>query len=172
MTASRAERVSPRGEVKPRPCILRDTREQNPLDRWFTPAVTVQVASIGTGDYTVAGYSSQIAIERKSLPDLVHCCGADRERFMDQMRRMRDYRVKVLVVEALEEAVWAGAYRSSIDCKSVIGAVRAIAMDYGVSTFWCGNPKGAAQLVEWMALRMVRKFTCEELGLTGDRKAG
>ena len=147
------------------PVILRDTREGLPLDRLFSPAVRVEVTTIGTGDYTLAGYSSQLAIERKSLPDLVHCCGHDRDRFSDQCRRMADYRVRMLVIEADEAEVVAGAYRSRIDYKSVVGAVRAVQMDYGVAAYWVGNQQGAAKLIEWVCMRMVRKsdiYTREE----------
>jgi len=152
-------------KAKVRPVILRDTRENLPLDRFFSPAVRVDVASIGTGDYTLKGYSSQLAVERKSLPDLVHCCGHDRDRFMDQCRRMADYRVRMLVIEADEAEVVAGAYRSNIDFKSVVGAVRAVQMDYGVAAYWVGNQQGAAKLIEWVCMRMVRKsdiYRCEE----------
>jgi len=154
-----------RRKAKARPVILRDTREGLPLDRLFSPAVKVEVASIGTGDYTLKGYSSQLAVERKSLPDLVHCCGHDRDRFMDQCRRMADYRVRMLVIEADEAEVVAGAYRSNIDYKSVVGAVRAVQMDYGVAAYWVGNQQGAAKLIEWVCMRMVRKsdiYRCEE----------
>lgn len=158
--------AKPKSRRGPLPCILRDTREQAPLDRFFDPAkVRVQVTTIGTGDYTLAGYSSQLAIERKSLPDLVHCCGHDRERFMDQARRLQDYRVRMLVIEADEAEVVAEAYRSNIGFKSVVGAVRAIQMDYGVAAYWVGNQQGAAKLIEWVCLRMVRKsdiYRCEE----------
>lgn len=157
--------VKERRAAKVRPTILRDTRENLPLDRFFSPAVRVEVTTIGTGDYTLAGYSSQLAIERKSLPDLVHCCGHDRERFTDQCRRMADYRVRMLVIEADEAEVVAGAYRSRIDYKSVVGCVRAVQMDYGVAAYWVGDQLGAAKLIEWVALRMVKKsdiYRCEE----------
>ena len=157
--------VTGRRKAKVIPTILRDTREGLPLDRLFSPAVRVEVTTIGTGDYTLAGYSSQLAIERNTLPDLVHCCGHDRERFFDQCRRMADYRVRILVIEADEAEVVAGAYRSRIDYKSVVGAVRAVQMDYGVAAYWVGNQQGAATLIEWVCQRMVRKsgiYRCEE----------
>jgi DNA excision repair protein ERCC-4 len=154
-----------RRAAKVLPVILRDTREQLPLDRLFSPAVRVEVTTIGTGDYTLKGYSSQLAVERKSLPDLVHCSGHDRDRFFDQCRRMSDYRVRMLVIEADEAEVVAGAYRSNIDFKSVIGAVRAVQMDYGVAAYWVHDQRGAAKLIEWVCQRMVRKsgiYRCEE----------
>ena len=157
--------VTGRRKAKVVPTILRDTREQLPLDRFFSPAVRVEVTTIGTGDYTLKGYSSQLAVERKNLQEPVHCCGHDRDRFTDQCRRMADYRVRILVIEADEAEVVAGAYRSRIDYKSVVGAVRAVQMDYGVAAYWVGNQQGAAKLIEWVCMRMVRKsdiYTREE----------
>jgi len=51
-------------------CILIDSREQAPFP--FTGLRTERVA-LTTGDYSVKGAEDFIALERKSLPDLVSC---------------------------------------------------------------------------------------------------
>jgi DNA excision repair protein ERCC-4 len=71
------------------PTILVDTREQAPLR--FSTSVSVEVATLDTGDYSVAGCTDQVRIERKSLPDLVACVGPERERFLDCCRRLRAF---------------------------------------------------------------------------------
>ncbi len=135
--------------------ILRDTREQTP---WrFSPDVTVQTATLPTGDYSLGGYTDRVAIERKSLPDLVACVGPERERFLDCCRRLRDYTVKAVVVEASVDDVLAHAYRSATAPQSVIGTAVAIWADYGVPTIWAGDARNAANLVERLFFRIWSK---------------
>ncbi len=126
--------------------ILRDTREQAPLQ--FSPEVKVEVVTLSTGDYSLAGFSDRVAIERKSLPDLVACVGPERERFLDCCRRLRDYELRAVVVEASVCDVLAHAYRSATNPQSVIGTAIAIWVDYGVPTIWAGDAKNAASIVE------------------------
>ena len=52
-----------------------DSREQRPLD--LSPLGTV-CATLVTGDYTVRGLEHLVAVERKSLQDLVGCVGRQR----------------------------------------------------------------------------------------------
>ena len=51
--------------------IIQDTREQRPLDFSPFPSVSVEVAKLWPGDYSVKGYEKSIAFERKSVADLI-----------------------------------------------------------------------------------------------------
>ncbi len=51
--------------------ILRDTREQRPLDFSPFPDVTEEVATLWPGDYTIKGFEKSFAVERKSVSDLI-----------------------------------------------------------------------------------------------------
>ena len=51
--------------------IVIDTREKRPLDFSFWKDVTVQSRELWPGDYTVLGGAQYLAIERKSVSDLV-----------------------------------------------------------------------------------------------------
>ena len=51
--------------------IVIDTREQRPLDFSFWKDVTVQRRELWPGDYTVLGGSQYLAVERKSVSDLI-----------------------------------------------------------------------------------------------------
>lgn len=51
--------------------IVIDTREQRPLDFSFWQDVTVQRRELWPGDYTVLGGAQYLAVERKSVSDLV-----------------------------------------------------------------------------------------------------
>jgi ERCC4-type nuclease len=132
---------------------LVDTREQRPLR--FSDLVQVERTTLPTGDYSAVGITHQVAIERKSLPDLVACCGPERERFLDCCRRLRDYELGAIVVEASVNDVLAHAYRSRMNPQSVIGTTIAIMVDYGVATLWAGDERNAASIVERLLVRMV-----------------
>ena len=135
--------------------ILVDTREKTPWK--FTEAATVERVNLPTGDYSLAGFTDRVAIERKSLPDLVMCVGPERERFMDEMRRLRAYDVRAVVVEAAIDDVLAHAYRSNTAPQSVIGTTVAIWSDYNVTTLWAGDARNAANLVERLFVRIAAK---------------
>lgn len=51
--------------------IVIDTREQRPLDFSFWKDVTIQRRELWPGDYTVLGGAQYLAVERKSVSDLV-----------------------------------------------------------------------------------------------------
>lgn len=72
------------------PPILIDSREQHPLT--FSTMATESVG-LFCGDYSLLGFepgtgTPTVAVERKSLPDLLACAGRDRERFMQQWSRL------------------------------------------------------------------------------------
>ena len=76
-------------------CVI-DTREQTPLD--VSPLRHVE-GTLTTGDYSVCGLEQVISVERKSLPDLLTCCGRERERFDREIARLLAFPVRSLVIE-------------------------------------------------------------------------
>ena len=138
-----------------RPCILVDSREQAPLA--FSDAVAVEHGvTLPTGDYSLRGFTEQVAIERKSKADLVACVGPERVRFMEQMDRLARYPVRALVVEASWAELAAGAYSSQTNPKSVTGTLLAIVVDRGIPTLLVGGAAEAAEAVERMLLRVAK----------------
>ncbi len=101
-------------------CAVVDTREERPLD--LSP-LQVTVETLTTGDYSVRGLESVIAIERKSLPDLISCCGGGRERFEREIHRLAAYPVRAVVVEATWPDLEQGEWRSNLTPASAIGSV-------------------------------------------------
>ena len=88
-----------------------DTREQTPFD--LAPML-IQAGTLAVGDYSVAGLESVVAIERKSLPDLVACCGRERERFQRELDRLRGWPVSAVVIESNWQEIEAGDWRSKL----------------------------------------------------------
>ena len=93
-----------------------DSREQRPLD--VSPLQTI-TGTLVTGDYTVQGLENVIAIERKSLDDLLGCCGRERERFEKEIQRLLSYPTRALVVETTWADIAAGQWRSKLSPKVV-----------------------------------------------------
>ncbi len=99
---------------------LVDTREQTPLD--LTP-LRIEAATLESGDYSVRGLEQVIRIERKSLPDLVACCGRERERFDREVQRLLAYPVRVLLVEATWADIERGDWRGQVKPAAVEGSL-------------------------------------------------
>ena len=86
----------------PRPVILVDTREQNPLDfsrleGWFAG---IERRALKLGDYSIAGLEDHCVVERKDLTDLVHSLTTERIVFVTRLRRMSRYPHRLLVITA------------------------------------------------------------------------
>jgi ERCC4-type nuclease len=84
----------------PRPVLLIDTREQNPLDfsrfeGWFAGT---EKKALKLGDYSIAGLEDVCVVERKGLSDLIHSCTTDRCVFINRLRQMAQYPHRLLLV--------------------------------------------------------------------------
>lgn len=97
-----------------------DAREQMPCR--LDPLMSER-GTLATGDYSLVGFENQIAIERKSLPDLVACCGVERERFEREIQRLLAYPSRAIVVEATWAMIEAGGWRSKLQPSHVMGSV-------------------------------------------------
>ena len=97
-----------------------DTREQTPL--CLDPLRHV-VQNLTTGDYRVAGLEHLIAVERKSEPDLLACCGRERQRFDREVMRLLAYPTRCLVVESTWQRIETGEWRSKLKPQHVVGSL-------------------------------------------------
>lgn len=144
-------------KAKVRPYVLIDTREQRPLR--FVPELGVDcgAATLQTGDYSVRGFTALIALERKSVSDLVSSISHGRERFENELDRLAEYRWKAILIEGDQCDIEGHAYRSNMLPQSVLGSLRAFYWKWGVPHFWCTSPAGAAAHVAWCARRLEEK---------------
>src|ERR1043165_3487840 len=101
-----------RVKPKPRPYILIDTREQRALRFPDALGVDCGVASLSAGDYSVRGFTAHIALERKSVSDLVQTLTHGRERFENELDLLAQLRWKAILVEGRLGDVEAGVARS------------------------------------------------------------
>lgn len=148
-----------------RPVILIDTREQRPFT--FSADVDVERVTLPTGDYSIRGATEHVAIERKSLADLVQCVGRERERFEEELRRLEAYPIRALVIEATPLDVEAKAYRGQVRPQSVLGSVIAWQVDHSLPVLWAGDATLAARMVEKLLVRVWKRRTMK---LQADRR--
>lgn len=156
-----------RSELKPEDLTaICDTREKTPLD--LSP-LTVERGTLVTGDYSVKGLESVIAIERKSLQDLIGCIGRDRERFEREVMRLIAYETRAIVVEAdfgaLERREYRGAVSPSAAMGSVLGWVSA-----GLPVLFAGDHERAGRMVSRLLFIAARRRWREAQAFTAGLK--
>jgi ERCC4-type nuclease len=133
-----------------------DTREQEPYG--FDPSRVKTVRrALPAGDYSLAGRETDVAVERKSLEDLVATAIHARERFARELRRLAAYDFACVVVEASMEDVLRHRYRSGADPRSVFGATLSIVLDHRVPVFFCGDRQVACRFVEGLLSLYARR---------------
>lgn len=129
------------------PVVMVDTREQVPLEFVHLKA---ERGTLRTGDYSAAGFVSKVAIERKSVPDLVNSLTAARDRFWHELERLRGFAfARLLVVGTLDELA-VTLRRRAVSVESVLGSLAAIDARY-VPVVFAATPQDAAAIVEgWL----------------------
>ena len=125
--------------------IVVDTREQAPFPFQYEKYAEVEVihGSLDTGDYSLAGLTDRVAVERKSLPDLVACLGRERERFERELQRAAALDAFAVVVEASWAELAAGNYRSQLNSHAACQSVLAFSCRYRVPFLFAGSRAGA-----------------------------
>jgi ERCC4-type nuclease len=147
-----------------------DTRERRPLD--LSPLRSCY-GTLPTGDYSVLGLEHVVAIERKSLPDLVGCVGRHRRRFDREVQRLLAFPVRALVVEAswseLEAGNWEGRVKPAAAIGSALGWVAS-----GLPVLMAGNRRQAGRFISrllWIAAQRRWRESRALLGSLRPREA-
>ena len=141
----------------PKPFALVDTREQDPLPllanhpNWFSGE---RRATLRTGDYTVEGMERLLALERKSLSDLVSCTVSHRRLFLNQCDRLAKFKWKAILIEATYEDVKRGYnIPSDVHPNSVAGTLDAIEAKHGIPILYTSTTKALAteRAASWLS---------------------
>lgn len=120
--------------------IVIDSREQTPLNFKIKDfEIPTLVKALPTADYSVKGLEQHIAVERKSLPDLVACVTRERERFEKELQRLQAYPTRLLVIESTWSEIEAGNYRSKTNPQSVVGSLISWQERYSIPIMMCEN---------------------------------
>ena len=133
--------------------VVIDTREQEPFTfRHERFAVTAEQGTLTVGDYSLVGLTDRVAVERKSLPDLVQCLGNERERFERELARGAALDAFAVVCEASWLELSRGQYRSRLNPHAACQSVLAFTGRYRVPFLFAGG-RGAAEYMTWGFLR-------------------
>ena len=130
-----------------------DSREQQPLN---LEPLKVETGCLRTGDYSIRGLQHVVAIERKSLPDLLSCVGVQRERFQHEVDRLRAFPSAALVIESTWEEIEMGCWRSRVSPASVTGSLIGWSMQ-GLPVHLVGNDQRAGVHVSRMLFLVARR---------------
>lgn len=141
--------------------IVCDTREQNPFT-FFDKECDVVQGALDSGDYSILGFENKIAIERKSLGDLIGCLTSGRERFCRELDRLRGYETCAIVIESSWQAIMAGDYRSKLSPKSAEQSLVSIMQNYRMPMFFAEN-RNSAEDFAFDFLRHYHRHAIERL---------
>lgn len=142
------------------PSIVIDTREKAPLKFSNLPA---EVGTLYSGDYSMKGMEEVFAIERKTISDIVGSLISGRERFMNELHRLRGYRFRRLLIVGTREEVVTGQYRSRTKPRAILASLAAVEARYDIPAIFCPDEATAALKVErwafWSWREHSRRFT-------------
>ena len=148
--------------------IVIDTREQRPY-RFQTPAVS---GTLPTGDYSLSGAEHLIAIERKSLPDLIAClCSNSRTRFEKELYRAKALDFFAIVIECSLSDIVNGSYRSKMTPKSAIQSLMTFSVRYKLSLFFVENRDYGARITESLLLKYSKEISKRAEAISKPRMA-
>lgn len=138
------------------PCIIQDTREQDAFD--FKPYIgeewTVEIGTLTHADYSIKGLTDLCSIERKSLPDIVMCCGSERDRFVRELLALRGYKCRAVVIEADLKTIEKGGWRGKVTPSQVLGSIASWRVKMGIEIIYGGSHELAAG----ETFRLLRKY--------------
>ncbi len=156
--------------MKIAPVVIIDTREQNP---WEFSNLASEPGSLATGDYSIRGLEHLIAVERKSLDDLLACIGRERDRFRRELKRLQAYRFRVLIIEASHADLEAGQWRSQLKPSHVLGSLSAWMAQFELPIWLAGEHESAARFAEKYLYQCARLIASENaaVGVAGQRVA-
>lgn len=136
--------------------LIKDTREPElAWDAYFAaPTITKK---LDVGDYSLQGFEDKIAVERKTLDDLVGCLTKGRDRFERELQRSTQLVYFCVIVEAGYSQLVLGQYRSRLNTKSAIESISAFEIRYGTHFLFAGNQELAARKAESLLLKFYRE---------------
>jgi len=116
--------------------IIIDTREQKPYKFYGNDVIHKK---LDTGDYSIEGFENIFATERKSLNDYTQSITSGRERFENEVERGSELEEFSVIIEASEDEVRQGNYRSQVAPLSCINTAKAWSDRYNVEFIWADS---------------------------------
>lgn len=152
--------------------VICDTREQLPYAFAGITAdkregggrlvVPVKRATLASGDYSLEGSESKVAVERKSLADLFGTIARGRARFERELARLQGFDFAAVVIEAeWSEIVNNRPEWSRIEPKTVFRSILSWQQRYRGVHWWAVPGRDMAELVTFRIIdRYMRDYAC------------
>ena len=146
--------------------IVIDTREKTPFhfvglrgdarEKRRPLQVPTVVRGLPSGDYSIEGYETQLAIERKSLADLYGTIAQGRDRFERELGRLNGMEFAAIVIEADWQSIINGPPKyTKLPPKIVFRSIIAW-MQRFKGVHWC--PMNGRRLAEVWTFRHLERF--------------
>lgn len=125
--------------------LIQDSREQSPylFDHPRYKDLAVKVAGLSTGDYSVEGMEHLVAVERKSMPDLLQSISTGRERFENELIRALELDAFMVVIEEPFRNLGNKDYQSNMNRTAAIQTVFSWMSKYRCTWFFAESREGA-----------------------------
>lgn len=140
---------------------LIDSREQAPYS--LEPMKT-ESAGLYSGDYSIKGLESIVAVERKELSDYLACCGRNRDRFEKQLTRLAGLPHSAVVIEASWQDLERGEWRSKLTPRQMLGSTTGW-LAAGHNLILAGNRDMAQRINRAILFHVARRRLREARGL-------
>jgi len=150
--------------------IVIDTREQNPF--LFSDKIETVAGTIPLGDYTIRGLEDRIAIERKSLSDLLGSMTNDRPRFVRELKGLRRYAFAALVIETNWDTIRSGRYRSRMSAASALASLISFVVKYGIVPVLADNHEIGAAVTEGLLVQYAKQIDAAHKAMHAHEKKG
>lgn len=143
----------------PKPIVLVDTREKYPFEfggfkNWIADT---RSQALKVGDYSIEGMEKLLALERKTLTDLITTVIQERSRFFKQCEKMTKYRWRALLIEASYEDIKSpydyDTYNTLAHPNAVSGTLDALEARYGISVIYTSlyRPLAEEKAASWLS---------------------
>lgn len=133
-----------------------DTREQDSYGPLFRTPYVVQ--GLSEGDYSVIGLENRIAIERKSLPELISSLTHDRIPFEKELSKAKSYDRFYVVCECTPDDILQHSYRSDAHPHGNLGEHPRFHVRHDTPFLFLHNREIAARAVESLLCKYAREF--------------
>ena len=138
--------------------LICDSREQLP----YTFETPVKVGALSCGDYSITDLENHIAIERKTIDDLIGCLTTGRERFERELHKGKALDYFALVIEASLSDIANGRYRSEMLPKSAVQSLLAFSVRYRLPIFFCETREYSQRVTESLLCKYAREIEKRE----------
>jgi DNA excision repair protein ERCC-4 len=159
----------------PKPTIVIDSAEHmgykfDRFPNWFAGTITKRLP---VGDYTILGMEHEIAIERKTIIDLVSSVIQKRGDFIEKCHRMKEFKKRCLVIEGSLSALKSPYPDSQAHPNAVLGSIIAAQERwempvYFLDTFSLAEEFVASMLSKYHAYRWLEDNGYKRCLIEGD----